>query len=671
MTNTLVTYMLKKTIITLVCLLIISLTGCSDVSQTTSTNVSTTDVSTATNTTTTTKITSTTTTTKTTRPPTTTTPKPTYEFQTNELPLNPLPVTSVNAVDSFSVPLGWLALQQGDLEEGVVLDASIETNCIQVSQAINGILKSKDASDRFKQAFLNYTNSILNSGFVDKWTSISSKSGYEQDILVFFSADDAKKCSTSLAQVSLEMLESTFGQLGLIAQGEIINPSQNETDKYSWGLHLTAGTGLKKVTMYSVCNQEKNILSIITISSNTLSPVVYSGDKIDDAFLLNQKALAKIKSVLGEKNLLVQTPDNQRFPELLKLIPANAVSMNNTYWVMNDYATVRKLYDIAIPSGETSQTITEYTQAIEGMIKGEYEPTGIADFSFMSGYNIWQAGTPITLENVGYNLFGTEAEIYSGNTIYRVFSGNSTDFYSALTGHFNLSATSKAMGNQANWPDSAKATFTPQIYQNITIYSWGDGTNDKINAFKAPAFNKAGNLFPFAVTADNVFNAGSPDGLKSMIGAELGLRKSLHDIKEYELAATALSKMKIYSGFIGSDKISNNNQFRKEAGNATLLKPYLVFGTGVGKDFLGTYMALVLVHANENAANANYDILVDRISKAKWIRPVDWPDYWRSYVDYAQISIEGNVISAKLYGDKAQYFWQDWLLQKDPLLLHE
>jgi len=82
-------------------------------------------------------------------------------------------------------------------------------------------------------------------------------------------------------------------------------------------------------------------------------------------------------------------------------------------------------------------------------------------------------------------------------------------------------------------------------------------------------------------------------------------------------------------------------------------------------------MALVLVHDDSEKALENVEILIDRIHETKWIRPVDWEDSWRLYVDYIQIRAEDNVILAKLYGDRGMYIWERWLLECYPLLLHE
>jgi hypothetical protein len=668
MTKMLVINMMKKTIILIACAMILATTGCVKTSQATSSII----VPTA-NTNTPTIITTTTKPTTTTAPPTktTTTPEPTYKFRTNEPPLNPLPVADVYNLNSLTVPLRWLALQQGDLKDGVTLDLTTEMNCVQLSQGIDAVLKSKNSSDHFKEVFLNYTYTLLNSGFAYKCMTASSKSNYQQDIFVFFSADDAKVFMQSFAQASMEMLEATLNVLGVAVQGEIINLDQVDTDKDNWGLHLTAGSGLKKTSMCSICKRDKNILSMITVGSNTLSPVIYSGETIDDVLSLSQKAITKIRSVLGEKDLLIETANNNRFPDLLKIIPATAANMENTYVVMNDFAAVRELNDIAIPPTTNGQDISEYMKALYGMVDQNDLSTGLSDFSFISGYSIWQGGTSINIENVGYNLFNTDAEIYTANAEYRVFSENYTDFYTALIGHFDPAATSKAMNNQTNWPQNARDNYSPETYQNLSIYNWNQGADNIKNAFKPPAFNNRGTIFPFTVTNNYVLNTGTLGEMKAMIAAYSGLDDSLADVKEFELAAQSLAKLNIYTGLIGTEKISSNGQFGKDESGTPLLKLYSVFGTGTGRDLLGPYMALVLVHDNEETAKINYNLLIERINKTNWVRPVDWTDYWRLYVDYAQISIEGNVVLAKLYGDRAQYFWNNWLFENSPLLLHE
>ncbi len=602
---------------------------------------------------------------------TTTTPQPTYEFRTNAPPLLPVSVADISSAKSLSIPLDKLALKSEDLREGVTFDEPQEINAVQLNITAEAISKEKDISDNFKEKYAIYAQTLTNLGFACQWNEASQGGTVQQDILVFFNDIGAENAINALPQVTADLLEATFEESGLKGETEVISVNMSGPDNGSWGIRINGGSGLSQFFGYQIGMREKNLISIISVCSTSLSTNSYSGKTIDDALLLSQNAIKKIKVNIKQTAILTPMPENNRFPNLLTLIPADAADMDNTYFVMNDYEAARETNNVTIPATDTPQDISDYMKALEGMVDQHDYMTGLADFSFISGYNIFSGNTPINIENVGYNLFNTDAEIYTANTEYPIFTANYTDFFTALIGHFDPKATSEAMKNQTNWPKSAQENFNPEIYQNISIYNWNDGANNIENAFMPPEYNRAGNVFPFAVTDNIVLNSGSLTDIKSMIDTESGLNNSIADIKEYEQAAEGLSKLNIYTGIIGSDKISNNGQFSEDTSDAPLLKPYAVFGVGTGTDMLGPYMAIVLVQDDAEKAKENYNLLIDRINSTKWTRPVDWEDSWRLYVDYAQISVEGNVVLAKLYGDRASNFWKDWLYGYYPLLLHE
>jgi len=577
-------------------------------------------------------------------------------------------VLDIQSVGDFSIPLDKLALHQEDLRDGILLAAPKEMNSVILSNGMGEILEMDDYSDNFKDSFISYAQTLLDLGFVCKWSVGCQEGNYQQDINVFFTSDGAERSMSQLPQVTMDLLVATYEEAGLDAEAEIINIDSTELGMENWGIYLTTGSGLGKGYLHQVCVRERNLLSIITIASSLFSSPPYSGKIVDDALLLSQKAIERIQSQLGSMDLLIPMPKDRRFLDLLRLVPSDVINRNDEYIIMNDYATIRDLFDISIPRTLTEEDIEEYMISMYG-ISIDYH-IGMATGSFISGHDMFAVTTPIRLENVGFNLFNVDADIHT--SYHSVYTDNYTQFYTALIGRFDPIATHEALNNQVKWPEEIRDKLNSEDYQDITIYSWIDGYIKRENiGLMPPNLDTNGRAFPLAVTKDNVYYSESVDSIKLMIDSSMNLTDSLADIQEYKLAAEGLSELGAYSGIIGNEVIPNSIGFQRDESSAPLLRLYIAYGTGVGRDFLGPYMALVLVHDDSEKALENVEILIDRIHETKWIRPVDWEDSWRLYVDYIQIRAEDNVILAKLYGDRGMYIWERWLLECYPLLLHE
>ena len=99
-----------------------------------------------------------------------------------------------------------------------------------------------------------------------------------------------------------------------------------------------------------------------------------------------------------------------------------------------------------------------------------------------------------------------------------------------------------------------------------------------------------------------------------------------------------------------------------------MLRPYEVFAVGGGEDGQGSYMAVVLVHSDQRAAESNVGLLRRRIEEAKSLvggQP------WADFVDDMEIRADGRVLLGKLRGQRIARIWLDWIYRQDTLLLHE
>jgi hypothetical protein len=369
---------------------------------------------------------------------------------------------------------------------------------------------------------------------------------------------------------------------------------------------------------------------------------------------------------LGNTDIFTPVSNAGRFLDLLKLLPRDSLKEKADFVIMNDYSAVRNIFSVSLPSIPTKENVEKYIKAMYGMGGDFHYTTGIAA-SFISGHDMFAQSTSICLENIGFNLFNVDADIQTIN----IQDHASNRFSDALIGRYDPVATARSLTNQTAWSEVVRNGFASENYRDTIIYSWGDGSFGESLSLKPPILDKLGRALPLAVTKSNVFYSDSKISVKSMIDASISSSASLADIPEYQSAAKGLSKLGAYCGIIGNESLSSGKDFLKDTGIARRLHPYRAFGSGAGRDFLGPYMALVLVHDTNEQAAKNVDILIDRVNHTKWIQPVDWEYFWRLYVDYIQIQAEGNVIYAKLYGDRGQYLWERWLFEGYPVLLHE
>ena len=179
-----------------------------------------------------------------------------------------------------------------------------------------------------------------------------------------------------------------------------------------------------------------------------------------------------------------------------------------------------------------------------------------------------------------------------------------------------------------------------------------------------------------------------------MIDASLDKRPSLADWEDYRLVTQGMSELAAYGIFLSDQTqgfeamlqvlcdgfgMTMNDQvclrLGAEVQRQPMLRRYQVFATGVGKDETGTYTALVLVHSDEGSATENAVLLRKRIEKVtSGVRVGSTRKTWAELFDTNRIEVDvkGRVLLAKLRPTEGTPpYWLDWVLQQDPLLLHE
>lgn len=251
-------------------------------------------------------------------------------------------------------------------------------------------------------------------------------------------------------------------------------------------------------------------------------------------------------------------------------------------------------------------------------------------------------------------------------------------------GRFDPGATAQALASCTECPP-------PDIdnYNDVSFYAWGeDGQGSLRERRGPPAFDHLGRGGRIAVSSDYVFRTVETPGMKALIDSRNGEGQTLADVEDFRLLVQTMSSPGAYTAFFSNQtyKISIeeasgdrpplawspevHEKLKEEIGKSTLLLPYLAFATGAGVDDAGPYMALALVHSDEETAEENGRRLRKRISESS-----DYPELqvWKDSLEESTFRVEGRVLSVIMRGDGPTYSWRllAFLWTPPPLIPHE
>ncbi len=351
---------------------------------------------------------------------------------------------------------------------------------------------------------------------------------------------------------------------------------------------------------------------------------------------------------------------SDRFYQLLKFIPSD-FDVSGTPIILIDYASYREDYEISITDSDgRPRDISEYFDQVKMDFKLGTWMWG----SFITGYGGNYASGTIRDEYVGYNYTYVDAEIQAGLPPNNLV---------AAIGTYDPQATLDALSCQDKWPSWAVEAYAVEEYHGATIHSWGDGIEFHLNTkLKPPHIDNLGRARPLAVTDKNLFYAFSVDAVKLMIDASQGDAESLADLPEFNAIASELVEMECYAAFIGDPFFTGEPPvFQVDDPDLGLkLKRFIYFGSGIGRDEDGTYMALVLYHENPENAELNVSLIEQRITDT---RSAQKNHLWIEMLEISSIKAEGNLLIVRLYPTRTAYngLWQELFWVHDTLLLHE
>jgi hypothetical protein len=352
------------------------------------------------------------------------------------------------------------------------------------------------------------------------------------------------------------------------------------------------------------------------------------------------------------------------FIKLLGMVPPEAAQPNHPILVtLINYASLYK---------DEGITFTSLDEFLDKAGKNEIIARLTGMGSETTGYGNYTDKSTIQEKYVGYNFTNIDAEIQ--------FGAPPSNGMAAI-GRFNPQKTRDALQNQAEWPSEAISLYEIEEYDSVTIHSWGDGKQTNLAIRRGPPhIDNVGRMRPLAVTDDRLFSTFSVYTTKLAIDASNNKVNSLADLQEYTAIANAMADLNAYGAMIGDgrwllyDPDSHVYSPSVDRAKVTemlknnpdqLLERYLTFGTGVGKDEKGIYMAVVIYNKDNQTASENANRLERQVETGiSWIKGVNWTEMFTD----TDIQAKGNLVIARLY-TKGTMLWGEIVYSRDSLLL--
>ena len=357
------------------------------------------------------------------------------------------------------------------------------------------------------------------------------------------------------------------------------------------------------------------------------------------------------------------------YADLLKVVPDTPVSRAET-WVI-DVARVRRQFEIDEPGPDTNPEIY--------MIAMWESGAGIGGMPWISGFT-W-----------GEETLGGEAldrRQFVGfdfrNVDQTIEVGNGPRSLEIVRGRFDPSATRAAIAGCVECPVKP----TVHARHGVEIYAWGDDfeTNSEMQ-LELPLFDRYGRGGRLAVTDEFVFHTVYDEGIFALVDALTGDGPSLGDSEVLTLLANGMDDLDAYSFVMTERTLSADPSNLEEpflstyafggdsakwaaiVAPAPTLKPYRAIAEGQGRDSQGKYVAVALVHSDEQSAAENVKLLRQRIAGTNALLS-DFP--WSDLIEEADIWTDGRVLMAKLRGVDGSIRWLgSFTTAGDPLFVHE
>lgn len=333
--------------------------------------------------------------------------------------------------------------------------------------------------------------------------------------------------------------------------------------------------------------------------------------------------------------------EDNRFLELLKLLPESAKHSDG--FELIDYERIWRDNGISLYSPEGQKiSRSDFIESLITIIIYEEKPfygvNALADGSYYSGWGQYIMNSTIKDGYVGYDLTDVKAEINNFNVTSPeniVKSDFVPDYFMAAIGTYNPKDTDVALKNHSEWPSPLINIYTTEIYRDITIHSWGDGNEQRLEMrLSPPHVDMVGRAMPLAVTDGHLFIGSSVENIKSMIDTSLDKSRSLADIPEYALIAERMASLGVYRVLI-HETTTEDDVFN-------LLVPSMDFLTvsySYGRDEQGDFTAVIAVYENENLAEESEGIQKEGLAERLMKFGIE--------TDYIDIRRDGRILCIK------------------------
>jgi hypothetical protein len=343
--------------------------------------------------------------------------------------------------------------------------------------------------------------------------------------------------------------------------------------------------------------------------------------------------------------------------DLLKTMPANQDTMRDVY--LNDFTKLNEKF------AQNPQLQPAYTSYYHPLIGGLIGGGGYDEKE-------WQQTLTFTWKDMQQSIYAGDISV-AGLPDFHV--------YQAVRCQFDKTKLDNAV-------KTGPLNDILQIvsYQGQQYYSWG-GDNE-INLSRRSTLRPLGLGYRLALLNNYLFWIQTTDGMKEIIDTYNKDVASLADKPDYQLLAAAMDDLDTTNTFFSSESQSlssirtwrtqtpdqfvngQDQRFFTATDGSTLLKPFPAYAVGAGIDEKGSYMAIVLLNADNNTASKNAQLLATRISKYQSV----WQGLkWADLIENTKIESQGKLTVAKLYGPIAANWtsFDKWNGEYEPLLVTE
>lgn len=235
-----------------------------------------------------------------------------------------------------------------------------------------------------------------------------------------------------------------------------------------------------------------------------------------------------------------------------------------------------------------------------------------------------------------------------------VEAGLPPEIYEGFLGSFDPAAIDATLAEVPVWSD-VQETVT---YEGVDYYRWGE--DGEINASQTSPARPLGIGGRMVVDDTSVMITRSDAAMEAMIDARAG-DGNLADNEDFALIADALEEEPVYSALLTDDVIDAPT----DADGPPALVGVEAYGTAWGLDDAGTITSLlVLVSADETAAQANIDLMTERL--AEGVSEVTGEPY-AEFTTVASAETDGRVTIVQIDTERPRFF-VDALFRRDPVV---